>query len=1597
MRSLAATLAFFICFAFPLFSQFTSVQHSITNTYNFVEIADDESLVVIGGIKQAKSLDGGNTFTTMNLGNYELPFSSIVYHDAAIVDQNEFCLVGEDDLNNKSVLIKTYDGGSSWTFIMGTPNGSNDYYNDIEYGNGVMIISTEDGIYRSTDDGDNWNFISVYNSNLEDLTYNSITDSWLLKRYNFSYFISNDNGLSWTSANVSFSQSGYVQMLNNHYDQFTVNIVNQGFNSGFGTLYLLNENMIKEDSVVYKGGLTDGDPIMDIYFLPNSDLIASGIGHFFYIDSITSDLFHYNHHLEDGNGTPVQTTDFEMSDNFGIAVGQYGAISRFDPAANQDLYVPSIIEPLNFDCPGDTLTASSLADYADSSVWFYNGNRILSDTDLTYVTPYNFGSNQLKLVNWYNGLSTVDSVEVYYDPLQPAPNYDLNYLDSLPCLGEEAVVQIGYNGGPTYNASAVNAWLGDSLIYSQSPAPDASWTNFLTPEIYQDDSIYIVSSYQQTCGTAVDSLEGFIYAGDDLSDNFTYLPGPDSICELTQLNFYFSNTFPYNDISVTSGDYNWSEEGDPYQGGSDTLEVVGPSPFGISQMNGYKPFESGGFEITIVDTNNCTFSTFLDSITYATQRVDFGRVSDSYNLGDTVDLINYKPVSPTWSISPQNLSIDNIHDSVPDIYGQNEGIYEVKVLNEPVQGCRDSLTKSIFYGEELSLMNPDTCWNESHSNRNNIFTIKSDNQKNVYELSTAEIPYSINSSFLGFSLLKRNPGGSVLWEVRPDSIYIQELWAFDAILIEDVEVDANGDLICGLCIHSASDVEYGPIYWDGGTPWNQSNNYLVKIDGQTGDILWFKDLEYLSNVYGDNWTISDIHLKGGHIFYSLGDNSRATIYKADLSGNNLFSDAITAYGGTQYFIENNHFLNNGAPYSFENLKILELSTGELVCIGYYGGQLYNDSLLPQLNSLNNGVNPKPAIFIARFDENNGFYDYKRLASVNGLKALTLDYWGQIFADIDNQDNITLSLSWSRNESGPGVEVMDSTLLMSDGSCVFQIDEDFELNWISSFSHSFINSLTVASNTGSTFISGKTNGILAFDDGVNVSTIGSTEYASDISSFANLPDVYFAKLDSTGGVVDGFLYDANYQDPSLYNNPLSWSGVLAKMYSNPCEDLYTSINAWTYNQDTLVLKSLLDTMSLSGSISSKLSSNGCGGPCMSFDTNMDTVFYCSSSTEISLPFPSVYGVDSIGYEYWSNGTLFNTDTLAFFNNSLEIPANQNGLNDSIYITHPLNKVIILNPVNTSLPTYNYSNVLCKDEVSYAQFNNPILEYSVNGSPFDAIDSTLLPTNVEGDFDVFVSSVDSNLCVINDTISYQVVVPLADTFDYLTNLSCNDTLSYIFDSVIIQSDEWYLNGVASNNIFHSGNLVDDVNVVDVVLTDTNGCVYTDELLISFDAPILPTFNSFYQIDCNETEVIQYNAQDYSSVTFSIGGVPTQNSFGPNNLIPGSNTVLVSLTDINGCEVMDTITIEYCTSGVEANDHNNNGISVYPNPAEDYLYVDLNGMKNEGIKIKLIDNMGRIIRETKYQEKISVSELARGTYIIKLVHDSNVIFEKLIVVNH
>lgn len=136
----------------------------------------------------------------------------------------------------------------------------------------------------------------------------------------------------------------------------------------------------------------------------------------------------------------------------------------------------------------------------------------------------------------------------------------------------------------------------------------------------------------------------------------------------------------------------------------------------------------------------------------------------------------------------------------------------------------------------------------------------------------------------------------------------------------------------------------------------------------------------------------------------------------------------------------------------------------------------------------------------------------------------------------------------------------------------------------------------------------------------------------------------------------------------------------------------------------------------------------------------------------------------------------------------------------------------------------------------------------------------------------------------------------------------------------------------------------------------------------------------------------------------GVTIENDFSGHYYPDGNagvSTIAFTFFDMNNVNdsVMVTILFDGLTTGV--NENRFDALEVYPNPADDYINLDLNVSDAGGeVSFELIDVTGTVVRQavsSSSKVRVSTSDLADGIYVYRAMVNEQLISSEKIVIRH
>ncbi|MES2513665.1 MAG: T9SS type A sorting domain-containing protein [Bacteroidota bacterium] len=147
---------------------------------------------------------------------------------------------------------------------------------------------------------------------------------------------------------------------------------------------------------------------------------------------------------------------------------------------------------------------------------------------------------------------------------------------------------------------------------------------------------------------------------------------------------------------------------------------------------------------------------------------------------------------------------------------------------------------------------------------------------------------------------------------------------------------------------------------------------------------------------------------------------------------------------------------------------------------------------------------------------------------------------------------------------------------------------------------------------------------------------------------------------------------------------------------------------------------------------------------------------------------------------------------------------------------------------------------------------------------------------------------------------------------------------------------------------------------------------------------------------------------NTTFSLTGYPSGGAFSGASISGNTYTAPSSIgydygyytyTYPSGCQATYTLNLStYNCVGIQENIKDNIDISIYPNPANDKIYLNiLNYYPDKSYNVKVSSIAGKLLRTFSLKENsaaMEISELANGIYLVEVAEDKIIYRSKFVI---
>jgi photosystem II stability/assembly factor-like uncharacterized protein len=1540
-------------------AQFVNIPISgMNNSLTFAKISEEHKVDLIGGFRLFKSRDNSNTFTELNL--YPYNFDVVSYYSASIIDSINFVFVGgENTLNNVGKIMKTTDGGVSWTVPYNSQTQDGRILNDIEFNSSKMFCVGNNGtLLVSTDQGSTWNYINLgVNLDLKTIiNFTNDPNTWMIGGEKVK-FISTDNGATWQKSSLTYDITS-LQYINNKI------IENQKISATDNQIVVYDNNNLVLNSIS-----SSEFNLNKSLLIPNNEIVSVSSYGFYLSKTTTNKTYFLNDSIHNNSSTnSLEIMDLEAGNNYMLAVGKFGGIGKYNFNTSLNPFLKSDFNfNISINCPNTPFSADAVYTHADSYKWYFDNVLISSNDSINFQTPSDENSHELKLEVIYNGntKSTIRSIHIIQKP-QP-PNYTLSG-DTSVCYNSFEIVKVTPPSNSNYyNIEFIR--LSDGLVLYQ-PKLITTTTNFNTTNMALPDSFQIHMFKEYSCGT-VSIYKNFHYTiEENLANTFQfvgktdYCIGDTARVKLIQTNpEYTYRVYEINASSIST-----------FQGNlTDTISIV--VPVSSQYVKDYY--------IEVSSAPNCKVSNiFLGSYKIVSPAAKMSIEETFLTLGDTVDILNFSPKETNnWTTNPTPSTFNLNTNQAPTISSSVSGEFVLNLHTSTHNNCIDSAQRNFFFGDEMNINSPAaTCFLKEFIPMQ-IIESKTDNLDNLIEIGYVK-NYKYDRWFrtAQYMIRKTDAKGKLLWQhyTMPGNFIYDNF----AAVFNNLDVDSLGNIYLSLFI-SADDV--GNSYYDPLTgasyvrvsSGNRFGNYIVKLD-PNGDKIFSKKIN--PELYTRN--ISDLKIKNSKLYYVLSSESNSIhVYTSDLNGNILKNDIIsnnTPYSSSSYLSLTAP--GNANQWIYTSPKLDVLSSGEIILNIEQGkSSIYSTSNYTYTSIANSN-------FLFKINTDNSVATKLIAENLYTNTADELIRSRSFEIKVNDEDNIYGVITWTNDTTSDGYNIpviFENTQTGIKGSVFYKLDKNFNIIWQKKASYMKIYDIHEVKNKKEIIFTGSSNKNIGIERGNSLNTFDVIK-----NPYKNLkfPSIFYIVIDSLDSFNEAafFNVDSEHYSSHISRTATNNSGDILFSTSIPID--YLQPTNLFYNNQIYPLDSAFIF---------KLSRSNCS-PYLSISDN-DTITVCKNLNVIHLPILEANNLSSIDYKIYDNTGLFVKSSFAEISDYM-IDLYDIDLNSFVLKIYSNNQFldsffIKVNQFNSPYQL-DYDTIMCKNAVQEIVSVGSNLKFYFQNYQSDSLSYHLTTNNTNSIYEVLVKIEDSLSCYTNDTLKIAVfnsINTIVKESSYCTNES-NQLL--IAEPTSFQHF-WDNNNEENDTLIISQQLVSGLKSYLLKTIDTNSCEFQETVSILFYSPTNPGIENSYTLACDDSLLISLNLAQFQAFLWSTGNQTNQELFFSNNLENGSNYNNVYLKDIKGCSQIIEFNIDYCD--LNLSEISKSKITVQPNPTNDKITVifDLDVLN---YSYRLISYDGKLIAKNKINQKleeIDMSNQSNGMYFLYLENEKGEInfIEKIV----
>ncbi len=995
--------------------QWTEITSPVSNSLYSVDMHSSGTCFA-GGIPLIKSTDFGITWAEIQFtGPNQVYYDFLIHNSVKVIDANTIFVAGKQISPSRPVILKTTDGGVTWSHHIFNLHNSEiksiDFYDNL---NGVAV-GTSGYNYYTIDGGVTWNSVPTGGNNyFRSVKYISVNEIIAVGFKSGGGVISKsfNGGVTWATDfyplesfySLEYDPNTNVCSVSSNYSSSCKLFLSTNQGNSWTSEYLepnspSSHEAISQDTLMYGG--------------------ASGIKL-----KVQSNFFEYDIPLIEN------IKALEFNSDIGLAVSQYtGKIYRYS-SSNAINLEPTVDFDMPYICQGDFLTVTPSNTLLDSYEWLKDGVSISNSQTLAYqLLPSEFGYSQFELVYSYNGVFDTVSNNVYINQSPIVSDFTTN-LDTTVCENPNGQLINVYNLNTTTgytlmkNGTELSPYQisGSTVIYNIGAYSNNFDIEIIKWKINNCDSVAMVKQYTVVVDSYSD-VNQFFYALDTIvcigDSSQIVIPNPDINYEY---NLYQNNVLVRSDTAVSDTLFLWTSSIDVNS--NFTIEIISPNGCSIELS------QNDSIQIDYVSADFDLETTYF--------------LKDSIISIDTSNIIGHQY---NWTVSNNPSVLLDTLTILPQIAYNSNGYYSIVLeVETEFAACTDSKLDSLqIFTIAPDSMDNEFCW-VKEMDLPIILENTIDLEGNIICVGYVRRPMSFGYSNCAV-IQKYNSQGLLLWEYEHPNL-TQSI--HKSTMFGSVTTDGLGNIYITGANETTQFILSDTTFYFGQFWGEDQHTYLLKLS-PSGDFVWWN-----KGIGSTNGGFADVLVNNNKLYSSINQASGlfqfqdtlstfvgggVRVVKMDLNGNYLENYyAACSYQSVASDIQ--------PEYSYPNRRV---SVGPEIFMGsdnimYLSGETRGGIGFGSF-PLSFSISNCRVYYIAKLDVNNlstnDWLGSQKTSTVNygyGNNPGDCTNRGAILSSsIDSDNNIFQSINWSK-------ETVVNTAKRKYYSMIYKFDSNLNLIW-----------------------------------------------------------------------------------------------------------------------------------------------------------------------------------------------------------------------------------------------------------------------------------------------------------------------------------------------------------------------------------------------------------------------------------------------------------------------------------------------------------------------------------------------------------------------